>query len=80
MKHLLLLDFFIFIFYLFIHLFIFGISLSLTLNFVLCVHVCMREKRMCDVISRHVNLVMRKPNFCVCENKGADQLCSNLSS
>ena len=31
--------------------------------------------------SRRVDLqlshVMRKPDFCLCENKGADQLCSN---
>ena len=24
--------------------------------------------------------VMRKPAFCICENKGADQLCSNSAA
>ena len=24
--------------------------------------------------------VMRKPDFCLCENKGADQLCSNCTA
>ena len=24
-----------------------------------------------------ISCVMRKPAFCICENKGADQLCSN---
>ena len=23
---------------------------------------------------------MRKPNFCICENKGADQLCGNRTT
>ena len=24
--------------------------------------------------------VIRKPDFCICENKGADQLCSNCTA
>ena len=24
--------------------------------------------------------IMRKPDFCICENKGADQLCSNCTA
>ena len=27
-----------------------------------------------------MSLVMRKPDFCICENKGADQLCGNHKS
>ena len=31
--------------------------------------------------SRYVmSLVMRKQDFCLCENKGADQLCSNCTA
>ena len=25
----------------------------------------------------YMSLVMRKPDFCICENKDADQLCGN---
>ena len=28
----------------------------------------------------YVNSVMRKPDLCMCENKGADQLCSNCAA
>ena len=28
-------------------------------------------------IDDHRSLVKRKPAFCICENKGADQLCGN---
>ena len=28
----------------------------------------------------HTSCVMRKPEFCLCENKGADQLCSNCTA
>ena len=28
----------------------------------------------------HMSLVMRKPDFCICENKGADQLCDNCTT
>ena len=27
-----------------------------------------------------MSLVMRKPDFCICENKGADQLCGNRTT
>ena len=27
-----------------------------------------------------MSLVMRKPEFCICENKGADQLCVNRTT
>ena len=27
-----------------------------------------------------MSLVMRKPDFCICENKGADQLCGNCTT
>ena len=27
----------------------------------------------------YLSCVMRKPEFCLCENKGADQLCSNCT-
>ena len=30
--------------------------------------------------SDHWSCVMRKPDFCLCENKGADQLCSNCEA
>ena len=26
---------------------------------------------------KHMSLVVRKPTFCICENKDADQLCGN---
>ena len=26
------------------------------------------------------SLVMRKPDFCICENKGADQLCGDRTA
>ena len=29
---------------------------------------------------RFVSFYMRKPAFCICENKGADQLCSNRTA
>ena len=28
----------------------------------------------------HLSRVTRKPTFCICENKGADQLCSNCKA
>ena len=28
----------------------------------------------------HMSRIMRKPDFCICENKGADQLCSNCTA
>ena len=28
----------------------------------------------------HMSHVMRKPDFCICENKGADQLCGNRTT
>ena len=28
-------------------------------------------------ISQYLSLIMRKPAFCICENKDADQLCGN---
>ena len=28
----------------------------------------------------NVSRVMRKPAFCICENKGADQLCGKLAA
>ena len=28
----------------------------------------------------YINLAMRKMDFCLCENKGADQLCSNCTA
>ena len=31
-------------------------------------------------IENHMSRVMRKPTFCICENKGADQLCSNCTA
>ena len=27
-----------------------------------------------------MSLVMRKPDFCICENKAADQLCGNRTA
>ena len=27
-----------------------------------------------------MSLVMRKPDFCICENKAADQLCGNCTA
>ena len=30
--------------------------------------------------SLHMSCVMRKPDFCICENKGADQLCGNRTA
>ena len=31
-------------------------------------------------LNLHLSRVMRKPNFYICENKGADQLCSNCTA
>ena len=31
-------------------------------------------------LRHHISRVMRKPDFCLCENKGADQLCSNCTA
>ena len=31
-------------------------------------------------LPRPMSLVMRKPAFCICENKAADQLCSNRTA
>ena len=31
----------------------------------------------CYPTSHYLSLVMRKPAFCICENKAADQLCGN---
>ena len=31
-------------------------------------------------VTDHLSRVMRKPDFCLCENKGADQLCSNCTA
>ena len=28
----------------------------------------------------YLSRVIRKPNFCICENKGTDQLCGNLTA
>ena len=28
----------------------------------------------------HLSSIIRKPDFCICENKGTDQLCSNHTS
>ena len=32
------------------------------------------------VIDEHMSHVMRKPDFCLCENKDADQVCSNCTA
>ena len=32
------------------------------------------------VVAIHVSLVMRKPAFCICENRDADQLRSNCAA
>ena len=37
------------------------------------------ESEESDVGRCDTSRVMRKLNFCLCENKGADQLCSNCS-
>ena len=34
----------------------------------------------CKKLSEHMSLVMRKPEFCIRENKGADQLCGNRTT
>ena len=28
----------------------------------------------------HMSCIVRKPDYCLCENKGADQLCSNCTA
>ena len=28
----------------------------------------------------NMSCIIRKPDFCLCENKGADQLCSNCTA
>ena len=30
--------------------------------------------------SSYMSLVLRKPDFCICENKAADQLCGNRTT
>ena len=34
----------------------------------------------CGIYKRFMSRIMRKPNFCLCENKAADQLCSNCTA
>ena len=33
-----------------------------------------------DLEEDNFSHVMRKPDFCLCKNKGADQLCSNCKA
>ena len=37
-------------------------------------------KKFKDGEGLYMSRVMRKPDFCLCENKGADQLCSNCTA
>ena len=30
--------------------------------------------------NKYLNCIMRKPDFCICKNKGVDQLCSNFTA
>ena len=39
-----------------------------------------RLTRTLVVCCLNMSLVMRKPDFCICENKGADQLCGNRTT
>ena len=32
------------------------------------------------VIHHKKSLILRKPDFCICKNKGADQMCSNCTA
>ena len=43
------------------------------------VHLC-RLNWNFVVFSLDMSHIMRKPTFCICENKGADQLCSNCTA
>ena len=40
-----------------------------------------KNLNICALVDIHyMSLIMRKPYFCLCENKGADQLCSNCTT
>ena len=32
------------------------------------------------IAQHHLSLIVRKPTFCICQNRGADQLCSNCEA
>ena len=47
-----------------------------------CLHVLFTEQIMCifpdkQLVGNHMSCVVRKPAFCICENKDADQLRGN---
>ena len=50
-----------------------GTFSSFFYDFAICVHSC------CKCVL-YMSLVMRKPDFCICENKDADQLCVNRTT
>ena len=39
-----------------------------------------RQELQPDDTKHIMSRIMRKPDFCICENKGADQLCSNCTA
>ena len=40
-------------------------------------HLDKLKRACCDKIKNYMSRVMRKPTFCICENKDADQLRGN---
>ena len=53
-----------------------GITFLLKILIILIVTMCKRKiQRGTVMITDHMVRVMRNPNFCLGENKGADQLC-----
>ena len=44
---------------------------------------CLQIQLFCRVwrfMAKYYSRVVRKPDFCICENKGADQLCGNRTT
>ena len=35
------------------------------------------DAEVCSISHLYLSHILRKPTFCICENKDADQLCSN---
>ena len=45
----------------------------------LFMHLTCKIVKLCTYIL-NVRCILRKPDFCICENKGANQLCSNCTA
>ena len=47
-----------------------------------CNHLLMKQvtNPLWRLLAYQLSLAMKKPDFCLCKNKGADQLCSNCEA